>query len=130
MVDLAQHTIPAHEQYHIGIPTLIQIFTIFTFFGKKTGRFSPESRLLFFLQLGGEKGHHEVMIMSLWPIKSIIPSKPAVSSLWRLLANDRKVTRWAKMHVFCAVVKPVTKWLRYFAVLRKVDPIDNHTLKL
>ena len=50
--------------------------------------------------------------------------------LCRLLANDRKVTRWAKkVSVLCGS-KIGTKWLMFFAVLRKVDPIDNHTLEL
>lgn len=62
------------------------------FFRQKTGRFSPESRLLFFLQLGGEKGHHEVMIMSL------------VAGFSQTIA---KSLGGQKLHVFRAVVKLV-----------------------
>lgn len=75
---------------------------------------SVSRKQVVFFSTGWRKGHHEVMIMS----------------LCRLLANDRKVTRWAKTACVSCSGKAGTKWLRYFAVLRKVDPIDNHTLEL
>lgn len=142
---LAQHTIPiprlsktAHQQYHIGIPTLIKSSLSSLFSAKKLG--GNTRKQVVSLQLGGEKGHHAVMIMSLWPINSRIPSKAAVSSLCRLLANDRKVTRWAKtacvscsgkagnkvVEVFCGVEEGWPYWQSHLGVIITVKGCERY----
>ena len=117
-VYLAQHTIPIPRTVSRRYPNRkIQIFTYLHFFRPKHWQVFTRKQVVVFFATGWRKR---------------APRSHDHVTCRRLLANDRKVTRWAKTAcVSCSgKVKAGTKWLRYFAVLRKVDPIDNHTLEL